>query len=149
MYGVVHYHEPMPNYMFLHPVLGVLAVGLILGAYGLKAGRPRGWRLHYAMGLLAAAAALTAFGVAVWALARRVAETGALDLPPTVGAHLVLATLVVLALAAQVTLGLAVRYILGGPPRYLRYHRATGRVLAGLASATFLLGLATLGMMMG
>jgi hypothetical protein len=61
----------------------------------------------------------------------------------------VLATLVVLALAAQVTLGLAVRYILGGPPRYLRYHRATGRVLAVLASAAFLLGLATLGMMMG
>jgi hypothetical protein len=139
----------MPNYMFLHPLLGMLAVGLILGAYRLKAGRPRGWRLHYATGLLAAVTALAAFGVALWAVARRAAETGAMNLPPAAGLHLVLASLVVLALAAQMALGLAVRYVLGGPPRFLRYHRANGRVLAGLAIVTFLLGLMTLGTLMG
>jgi hypothetical protein len=127
----------------------MLAVGLIVSAYGLKSGRPRGWRLHYAAGLLAAVTALAAFGVALWAVARRAAEPGAANLPPTAGLHLVLAALTVGALAGQVTLGLAVRYVLGGPPRFLRYHRANGRALAALAIATFILGLGTLGLLMG
>ena len=139
----------MPNYMFVHPVLGLAAVGLILAAFAMKAGEHRFWTLHYITGLLAGAAGITAFSAAIVVVARRYAETGGHpNLPLVTNVHLVLACLGLLALSAQVALGLAVHYVLGGPPRFLRFHRRNARLLVVLALGILLLGLATLGTLM-
>ncbi len=135
----------MPSYMYVHPVLGLLAVTLILTAFALKAGRRKAWTLHYATGLSAGAAGLAALGVALWAVGARMAQTGGNPgLPRITTLHFMVAGVGVLVLMAQVGLGLAVRYMVGGPPRFLRHHRRNGWLLAGLAVAILLLGLATL-----
>ena len=139
----------MPNYMFVHPVLGLTAVGLILTAFTMKAGQHRFWTLHYITGLLAGGVGMAAFSAAIVAVVRRWLETGGHpNLPLVANVLLVLATLGLLALAAQVTLGLAVGYVLGGPPRFLRYHRRNGRLLVVLAIGILILGLATLSTLM-
>src|SRR5437763_4856973 len=131
--------------MFAHPVLGLATVTLILAAFTMNAGQHRFWTLHYLTGLLAGGVGLTAFSVAILAVARRYADTGGHpNLPLVANIHLVLASLGLLALTVQVGLGLAVHYALGGPPRYLRFHRRDGRVLVVLAIAILLLGLAAL-----
>ena len=135
--------------MFAHPVLGLAAVTLILAAFAMKAGQHKFWTLHYATGLLAGAVGVTAFSAAIMVVARRYAETGGHpNLPLVASAHLVLATLGLLALTVQVGLGLAVHYVLGGPPRFLRYHRRNARLLVVLAIGILLLGLATLSALM-
>ena len=139
----------MPNYMFVHPVLGLTAVGLILTAFAMKAGEHKFWTLHYLTGLSAGAAGLTAFSVAIVVVLRRTVETGGhASLPLVANVHLVLACLGLLALTVQVALGLAVHYVLGGPPRYLRFHRRNARLLVVLAISILLLGLATLSTLM-
>ena len=135
--------------MFAHPLLGLAAVGLILTAFSLKAGQRKFWTLHYLTGLLAGAAGITAFSVAIAAVMQRMADNGGhAKLPPVAGLHLVLATLGLLALIVQVGLGLAVHYVLGGPPRFLRFHRRNARVLVILAIGILILGLATLASLM-
>jgi len=139
----------MPNYMFVHPVLGLAAVCLILAAFAMKAGEHKFWTLHYITGLLAGVTGITAFSVAILVVARRFVDTGGHpNLPLVANVHLVLACLGLLALTAQVALGLAVHYVLGGPPRFLRYHRRNARLLVVLAVAILLLGLATLSTLM-
>jgi hypothetical protein len=135
----------MPNYMFVHPVLGLAAVCLILTAFALKAGANKFWSLHYLTGLLAGGVGVSAFSVAIVVVARRYIETGGHpNLPLVANVHLALASLGLLALTAQVALGLAVHFVLGGPPRFLRYHRRNARLLVVLAIGILLLGLATL-----
>jgi hypothetical protein len=135
--------------MFAHPALGLAAVTLILAAFAMKAGQHRFWTLHYVTGLLAGVVGVTAFSAAILVVARRYAETGGHpNLPPVATAHLVLASLGLLVLVVQVGLGLAVHYVLGGPPRFLRFHRRNGRLLAILALGILLLGLATLSALM-
>lgn len=139
----------MPNYMFAHPVLGITAVSLILAAFAMKAGRHKFWTLHYATGLLAGAAGIVAFSVAIWAVLRRWVESGGQTrLPYSAGLHLTAASLGLLALIAQVTLGLLVHYTLGGAPKFLRFHRRNARVLVFPAVVIALLGAATLGLLM-
>ena len=139
----------MPGYMFVHPLLGMAAVGLILTAFSLKAGEHKFWTLHYATGLLAGAAGVTAFSVAIIMVLRLSADTGGHPgLPFVANVHLVLAALGLAALLLQVGLGLAVHYVLGGPPRFLRYHRLNARVLVVLSIGILLLGLATLSAIM-
>ena len=139
----------MPNFMFVHPLLGMAAVGLILTAFSLKAGEHKFWTLHYATGLLAGAAGITAFSVAIIMVARLQIDTGGhANLPWVANVHLALASLGLIALVLQVGLGLAVHYVLGGPPRFLRYHRRNARVLVVLSICILLLGLATLSAIM-
>jgi hypothetical protein len=139
----------MPRYMFIHPILGLLAVTLILSAFALKAGRRKFRTVHYAAGLAAALAAGAALVVALWAVGRLALEAGGLPvLPRLTTLHLSVALLGVALLVVQVGLGLAVRYVRGGPPRLLRFHRRNGRLLALLAVAILLLGLGTLAGMM-
>jgi hypothetical protein len=136
----------MPNYMFVHPVLGLAAVGLILAAFAMKAGQHRFWTLHYITGGLAGVVGVSAFSVAILAVIRRYMETGGHpNLPLVASAHLALASVGLVALSTQVALGLAVHYVLGGPPRFLRFHRRNARLLVVLAIGILLLGLATLG----
>ena len=135
--------------MFVHPALGLTAIGLILGAFAMKAGQRKFWRLHYVTGLTAGAAGIAAFSVAIWAVLRRWFESGGQTrLPFIASVHLAAASLGLLALITQVTLGLLVHNVLGGPPKFLRFHRRNARLLVILAIAISVLGLATLGMLM-
>jgi hypothetical protein len=139
----------MPGYMFAHPVLGLAAVTLILAAFAMKAGQTKYWTLHYATGLAAGATGITAFSVAILAVARRYVDTGGHpNLAPVASAHLVLASLGLIVLTVQVALGLAVHYVLGGAPRFLRFHRRNARLLVFVAIGILLLGLATLSTLM-
>jgi len=139
----------MPNYMFVHPVLGVTAVGLMLAAFAMKAGEHRYWTLHYITGIAAGVAGITAFSAAIVTVVMRWMQTGGHpNLPLVANVHLVLAILGLIALTAQVGLGLAVHYVLGGPPRFLRYHRRNARVVVVLAICIMILGLATLSTLM-
>ena len=92
----------MPNYMFVHPLLGITTVGLILAAFAMKTGERKYWTLHYATGLLAAAAGTWAFSAAILAVARRWLDSGGHpNLPFIASVHLGLATLGLLALTIQ------------------------------------------------
>ena len=135
----------MPNYMLIHPVFGILAITLILGAFSMKVGRHKFWELHYWTGGAAFVAGWVALTVALLAIMRRMAEnSGQTGLPVVVLIHFLLALLGLLLLAIQAGLGLAMRVVIGGPPKFYRYHKLNSRLLAGTALAILIFGAATL-----
>lgn len=96
----------MPPYLYIHPLVGVLSIALIITAFALKARRQKFDRPHYAAGLAAFAAALTAVVVALWAIGRLFDERGTTSqLPPTIVLHFGVVSLALLALVAQVGMG--------------------------------------------
>lgn len=132
----------------IHPIVGLLAVGLIGAAFVMKVGRRKFWELHYWIGGAALVAGGLAFTIAILAMMRRTIETeGREGLPVVLLVHLLLAVLGLLSLLIQVGLGLAMRTIIGGPPKFIRFHRLNSRILITIVAAIFLFGLATLGMM--
>lgn len=141
----------MPAYMYIHPFFGALVVALILGAFAMKVGRRKFRKLHYATGLAAFAAALTAIGIAVGALTRFSTEIGdPLDVLPlvTFGPHAILAAIALLALLAQVGMGVTMRLFKRTIGRVFPFHRRNARLLVGLILLVLVLGLATVGLIL-
>lgn len=137
----------MPPYMAIHPVFGLLAVSLILTAFIMKAGPHKYWELHYWTGTAAFVAGWLALSIALLAIMRRMAETqGGMGLPTVLLVHFMLAVLGLLVLLIQFGLGLAMRFVVGGPPRFYKYHKFNGRLLASLSVLILIFGVLTLGM---
>ena len=141
----------MPAYMYIDPFFGALAAALILGAFAMKVGRRKFRKLHYTTGLAAFAAALTAIGIALRAPTRFSTEIGdpfdALTLI-TFGPHAVLVAIALLALLAQVNMGVTMLLFKRTTGRVFSVHRLNARLLVGLILLAFLLGLATVGLML-
>jgi len=139
----------MPSYMAIHPVVGALAVALILTAFIMKAGPHKFWELHYWTGTAAFVAGWLALGLALLAIMRRMAETqGEMGLPWVLLVHFLLAILGLLVLVIQFGLGIAMRVVIGGPPKFLRFHKANAYLLAGLAVLILVFGILSLVMAM-
>jgi len=137
--------KTVPSYLFVHPVVGLPAVGLILGAFAMKTRKRYYYNLHYVTGLCAFVIAFAARSIAVWAALRALAE--GIDLArtvPTLRPHSLLASLVFLSLLVQTVMGLTMYLARGTQTRVIRLHRGNARILVGLAAIILLLGLTTL-----
>ena len=135
----------MPAYLFVHPVFGLAAVGLIFGAFAMKTRKRYYYNLHYATGLCAFVIVFAARSIAVWAALRASAEgINVAEIVPTLRPHSLLASLVFLSLLVQTVMGLTMYLTRGTQIRIIRLHRGNARILVGLAAITLLLGLTTL-----
>jgi adenylate cyclase len=133
-----------PAYLFVHPLLGALAVGLILYAYSLKAGSRKRQAPHYWAGLSALGMMLVAVSVAVYALGRRQDELGAFpDLLFTFTPHYFIAILLLITLTVQATLGLSMRFRLDLIPNIRAWHWRISQLILSLTALLALMGVPT------
>ncbi|MBI3158368.1 MAG: adenylate/guanylate cyclase domain-containing protein [Chloroflexi bacterium] len=133
-----------PTYLFIHPLLGAVTVGLILYTYSLKASSRKRQAPHYWAGLSALGMMLVAVGFAAYALGRRQEELG--DFPEllfTFTPHYTIAILLLVALTTQATLGLSMRMRLDLIPNIRTWHWRISQVILALAALLALMGVPT------
>ncbi len=133
-----------PTYLFVHPLLGALAVGLVLLAYGLKAGSRKHHLAHYLAGLGALGMMMFAVGFAVYALSRRTDELGQFpELFGTFTPHYYLAIALLFMLTLQVGLGISMRLRLDWIPAVRRWHWRVSQAVLSLTALLALMGVPT------
>lgn len=133
-----------PTYLFVHPLIGAVAVGLVLYAYYLKAGSRKRQLAHYWSGLGALGTMLFAVGYAAYALGRRSEELG--DFPQLFGTftpHYYIALALLLAITAQVAMGLSMRFRPEWIPGIRVWHWRVSQLLLVLVGLLALMGVPT------
>lgn len=133
-----------PSYLFVHPLLGGLAVGSILLAYALKAGSRKYQNAHYLAGLASLGVMMVAVGYGAYALARRTEELGEFpELFGTFTPHYYLAIALLFMLTVQVGLGVSMRLRLDWIPNIRRWHWRVSQMVLSLTALLALMGVPT------
>ena len=130
----------MESYQWIHPIVALTTLGLLAATALTKMRARRYFRLHYALALSTVAAAVVAFGLGIYTVARVFDECDCTDaLPSIVLGHLGINSLLLLLLLAQATMGVSM-LLAGRRRRILRTHRFNARVLLTLGATAFLGG---------
>ena len=128
----------MESYQWIHPIVALITLGLLTATALTKMRTRKYFRLHYTLALSTLAAAVVAFGLGIYTVARVFNECDCTDaFPSIILGHLGVNTLLLLFLIAQATMGVSM-LLAGRRRRILRTHRFNAKILISLGAAAIL-----------
>ena len=133
----------MESYQWIHPIVALMALGLLSATALSKTRRRKYFRLHYTLALSTVVAVFITLGLGVTTVARVFDECDCTDaLPAILFVHLPLALLLFIFIFAQAVMGISM-ILIGRKRRLLRTHRFNARIVLSLATVVLLAGVTT------
>ncbi|MBI4416036.1 MAG: hypothetical protein HY557_03530 [Euryarchaeota archaeon] len=126
--------------LLLHPIVGLLAIALLLAAFTAKVRTRKQYVVHYALGMSSLALSSLAFALGFLTFFQAARE--GVEFEETLVFHLIAAAVLFVVLLAQARMGLAM-WRRKRHDVYLARHRATARILVVLAVLLAVLGAVT------